>query len=97
MVWCKEHKSNGIVDGMYMPDGHDHVAWKKEKDAKIASWQEEKRSKKDKDNKPLSTTSQPNKLTLSKKLTTALTTKLSVSSADATKLIKEALKESGKE
>ncbi len=41
--------------------------------------------------------SQPNKLTLSSKLSTALTTKLEVSAADADKLFEEALKESGKE
>ncbi len=23
-VWCKEHKSEGLFDGMYMPNGHNH-------------------------------------------------------------------------
>ena len=23
-VWCKEHKSEGLFNGLYMPKGHDH-------------------------------------------------------------------------
>ena len=37
-IWCKEHKSEGRFDGLYMPDGHDHAEWKKGKDVKIAGW-----------------------------------------------------------
>ncbi len=80
-----------------MPDGHNHAEWKKQKDVKLAEWKEQRSGKKDKADKPSSTTSQAKKLTLSSKLSTALTTKLGVSSADANKLIEEALKESGKE
>ncbi len=96
-VWCKEHKSEGLFDGLYMPDGHDYAKWKKEKETKVAEWKEQRRQKKDKQPNPSGTTSQPDKLTLSSKLSTALTTKLGVSAADANKLIEEALKESGKE
>ncbi len=84
-----------------MPDGHNHDEWKKEKDAKVKAWKDKRRAKTDKDgaSKPSDkgTTSQPNKLTLSNRLTTALTTKLGVSDSDAKKLIKEAMTDSGKE
>ncbi len=43
----------------------------------------------------MATTSQANKLTLSSKLSTSLTTKLRVSAADVNRLIEEALKELG--
>ncbi len=96
-VWCKEHKSEGLFGGSFMSDGHNHLEWKKKKDVKFAEWKEQHRSKKDKADKPSSTTSQANKLTLSSKLSMALTTKLGVFSADANKLIEESLKELGKE
>ncbi len=80
-----------------MPNRHNHEKWKKEKEAKVAEWKEQHREKKDKGTKPSNTTSQANKLTLSSKLSTALTTKLGVSASDANKLIEDALKEWGKE
>ncbi len=96
-VWCEEHKSEGLFDGLYMPDGHNYANWKKEKETRVAEWKEQYHGKKDKNSTLSATTSQPNKLTLSSKLSTALSTKLRVSVADANKLIEEALKESGKE
>lgn len=98
-VWCKEHKSEGLFDGMYMPEGHNHDEWKKEKDAKVKAWKENRRSKTDKDEKTTGkgTPSQPNKLTLSNRLASALTTKLGVSDKDAKQLIEDAMKDSGKE
>ena len=93
-VWCGiGHGPEG--KGLYMPKGHDHEKWavnKKERDAKFA----EKRGQKDKvcNDNSCKTDSGGNakKLALSKHLTSALTTQIGISDADAAKFAEEILK-----
>ncbi len=84
---------------MYIPERHDHDKWQKKKDEHLAKWKS-RHGKVDKDtkgNEEKSTNpSQPNKLSLSKSLTVALTTKLGVSDGDTAKIIEDAMKEAGK-
>ena len=37
-VWCKKHKVDGVMDGMYFPKGHDHDEWQNNKDERLAKW-----------------------------------------------------------
>ena len=90
-VWCKHHKSDGLFEGMYMPEGHDHDAWKKDKKERVASYKE-RRGKRDKDSSGGGST--PSKLTLSKSLQAALATNLGLSDADATSMAEKCLEES---
>ncbi len=66
------------MDGIYFPEGHDHDEWQKKMDERLAK-SKSMHGKKDKDDKKKedpTNPSQPNKLSLSKSLTAALTTKL---------------------
>ena len=94
--WCKHHKSEGLFEGMYMPHPHNHDKWKQ----KHNEWNDNrinqrKLKSENVTGKPCAT-SNPNKFTLYKSLSTALKTNLGVSNSDASRIIEDALKEVGK-
>ena len=96
-VWCTEEHNGG--KGMYMPEGHIHAEWKKSREEKKNKKRKAKDGKKDKKGKDgekqkktdENTNSGEGKLELAKSLTTALTTKVGVSDADAKRLAEEIL------
>ena len=87
-VLCKEQMTEGCVNVLHLPRGHNH----EERKAKMKAWNatckgcQEKREKNKKVTAP---NLQPKKLTLFSMLKYVLTTKLEVSDADASKLIEE--------
>lgn len=92
-VWCEHHNEG---KGMYMPEGHVHSEWKKEREQKNAD-KKARRSKRQKDGATAPSTSSSTatgKLTLAKHLVEALTTQVGVSEADAKKLADDILKQS---
>ena len=76
-----------------MPKGHDHTQWTKEKKEKQVAWKDQ-RSQKEKSTS--NSGGDAGKLTLSKTLAAALTTKLGVSDSDASAIIDEAMNALGK-
>ena len=89
-VWCPHHKSEGLFDGLYMPEGHDHAKWKKEKEEKVKKLKE-RREKKKREKLSSTVPNLSNKLPLVDNLKSALATKLGVSDADAARLIEDAM------
>lgn len=94
-VWCDHHNDE---KGMYMPKGHNHEQWKKDKEKKkeeAKAKKAERRGQRDRSTTPQTTPSTATgKLALAKHLTEALTTKIGVSDADAEKLVEDILKSS---
>ena len=44
MAWCPHHKSkNGVVNGMYMPKGHNHDYWVAKRTKCQADWNAKKK------------------------------------------------------
>ena len=90
--WCKHHNAEGFFEGMYMPHPHNHDEWKQNRNWFNDNRINQRKLKSKNETDQPSATSKPNKLTLSKSLSTALKTKLGVSNADASRIIEDALK-----
>lgn len=45
-VWCRKHKSEGLYDGLYVTNRHDHAKWK-EKAERLTEWKKNCHKKKD--------------------------------------------------
>ena len=93
-VWCSKHKKPGLFNGCYMPAPHDHDEWEK----KSKQAYEERKAKQDGGSGKSSSNQskgcgKANKLTLSKNLKSALTTKLGLSDKDANDFADEYLKD----
>ena len=76
-----------------MPHPHNHYEWKQRLNESNGIRINQRKLKAKNETVQPSATSKPNKLTLSK----SLTTKLGVSNSDASRIIEDALKEAGKE
>ena len=97
--WCPHHTSkDGTVNGMYMPDGHDHTAWVVAKKAKFAAIKADKKDKAkrkvDHDNgqsPPASKSKKgPSKLALNKSMQKALITRFQISDKECGEIFNEA-------
>ena len=85
--WCKHSKSKGLFEVMYIPHPHNYNKWKqKRNECDYNRINQRKLQAKNETGQP-SATSKPNKLTLYKSLSTALTKKLGVFNANASRII----------
>ena len=89
--WCKNHKVEGFFEGMYMPHLQNHDNLKQRRNGWNDIGINQRKLKAENETGQPSATSKPSKLTLSKSLSHALTKKLGVSNADASKIIEDAL------
>ena len=89
--WYKNHKAEGLFEGTNMPHPHKYDKWKQNHNKWNDNKINQRKLEAENETGQPSATSKPSKLTLSKSLSHALTKKLGVSNADASKIIEDAL------
>ena len=95
-VWCPHHKSkDGMVNGMYIPDGHNHEEWleKKQKQRNFLFKRRDKSSNNESNQSPNKkfrrNEKHPSKLALEKAFTSALTTRVQMGDKEAEETFNE--------
>ena len=96
MAWCPHHKyKNGVVNGMYMPKGHNHDDWVAKRTKRHADWNENKKEGKGAAAvSPVNTLTKRKavyKLALSKSFTFDLVTKLHLSYIETQEIVDSAM------
>ena len=87
MMWCPHHHlKDGLVNGMYMPAGHDHEAWEKERERKRGN-----RGRTTTQSGSGGSSGSEKKMILSDKMKACLITKAGFSSDEAEAFIQEAI------
>ena len=94
--WCKHHKEEELFEGIYMPHPHNHEKCKQKRNEWNDNRINQRKLRAGNETGQTSATSNPNKFTLSKSLSTVLTMKLGVSNAYSSRIIDDYLKEAGK-